>query len=165
DAHLLERQAPERGVAPCRDGIRQLGADARAAACELVELEPPAEGAGADGERRLAEVRLGEREDDVAAERADVAVQHEALAAPEEVVLLDAEVEEQRVGGTEPRAGAEGTRLPLLHVDDDVHAVVGAGPAGGDVHLLEEAEALERLAALAELGGREELLLLEAHLA
>jgi hypothetical protein len=40
-----------------------------------------------------------------------------------------------------------------------------AGAPRGDVHLLEEAEALECLAALPELLGREELLLLETHLA
>ena len=66
------------------------------------------------------------------------------LAAAEQVVLLDADVEQQRVGGAEAGAGAEGAGLRLLHVDHDVHAVVAVGRAGGDVDLLEEAEALER---------------------
>src|SRR5207247_1584309 len=98
-------------------------------------------------------------------DRADVAAQAQALAATEEVVLLDAGVEEERVGGAEAGAGAERARLRLLHVDHDLHAVVLAGPPGRHVHLLEEAETLECVAALAELAGREELLLLEAHLA
>src|SRR5207249_6133273 len=152
DAHLLEREPPERAVAPGRHRVGELRADPGPAAGELVELEPPAERVRPDGERRLAEVGLGEGQDDVAPQRADVAVQHEPLSPPEEVVLLDAEVEEQRVGRAEPRARAERAGLPLLHVDHDVHAVVGTGSAGGDVDLLEEPEALQRLAALAELG-------------
>src|SRR5262249_31487405 len=143
DADLLEREPPERRVAPGRDRVRELGAEPGAAPREVVELELPAEHVRTDGERRVAEVRLREGQDDVPAERPVVPGQGETLAAPEQVVLLDARVEEQRVRRAEARAGAEGAGLRLLDVDDDVHAVVLRRPPGGDVHLLEEAEALE----------------------
>src|SRR5579885_3578019 len=170
-AHLLEREAPQRLGAERGHRVVRLqprpGAAAReAAGGELVEQEAPAKDARAEGERRLAEVGLGEREQDVALEEADVPVQHELLAAAEEVVLANAGVEEEAVRRAEARAGAERPRLPLLHVDDHVELIAAAlGPPGADVHLLEEAEPLERVAALAELGARERLLLLEAHLA
>src|SRR3989442_1326877 len=98
DADLLEREAPQRGVAEGRHGVGEWRAEPGPAARELVELEAPAEGTRPDGERRLAEVGLREGEDDVAPERADVAVQHEPLPAAEEVILLDADVEDERVG-------------------------------------------------------------------
>src|SRR5262249_6265679 len=114
---------------------------------------------------RVPEVRLGEREDDVAPEGADVAGQADPLPAAEEVVLLDPGVEQERVRGAKAGARAERAGLRLLHVDDDLHAVVLGRAARGDVHLLEEAEALQRVLALAKLARREELLLLEPHLA
>src|SRR5206468_10571392 len=116
DPDLLERQSPERGVAPGRDRIAELRPRPGATPVEVVEVELPVEGVEARGERRVPEVGLGEREDDVAADRPDVAGEADALASPEEVVLLDAGVEEERVGRAEPRAGAERPRLRLLDV-------------------------------------------------
>src|SRR5438067_6399433 len=157
---LEERQLVAVDAALAEEPVAQ-----RAAAVEVVEAELRTEGARPHRERRVAEVRLGEGEDDVAPDRADVAGELEPLAAAEEVVLDDARVEEELVGRAEAGARAEGAGLRLLHVHHHLHAVVLAGAPGGDVDALEEAEALQRLAALAQLAGREELLLLEAHLA
>src|SRR5262249_42713937 len=111
DADVLEREPEQRGVAEGGHRGRELGPEAGAGAIEVLERELPAEDVHPDGERRLAEVRLREGEDDVAADRADVAAQHETLTPPEEVVLLDADVEEERVGRAEARPGAERSGL------------------------------------------------------
>src|SRR5262249_17934478 len=117
DANFLQRNAPERRVPPRRDRVRELRPAARPAPVEVVESELPRERVDAGRERRVADVRLREGEEDVSADRSDVAVQAETLAAPEEVVLLDAGVEEQRVRGAESGPGAERSRLRLLHLD------------------------------------------------
>src|SRR5262249_41746068 len=88
DPDLLERETPERGVPPGRDRIAELRPGAGAAPVEVVEVELPVEGVEPGRERGVPEVGLGERQDDVAADRADVARETDALAAPEEVDLL-----------------------------------------------------------------------------
>ena len=87
------------------------------------------------------------------------------MAAAEEVVLLDAGVEEQAVGGAEPRARGERAGLPFLDVDLEVQLLLAPAALGREVHLLEEAEAVQGVAALLELGAREALLLLDLELA
>src|SRR5262249_41900001 len=166
DPELLQRYPPQRLPAERGHRVGHLEAGSRTGAVEILEGQLPAERVDADGERGAPEVRFGEGEDDVAADGPDVDVRDQTLAPAEQVVLLDAHVEEQAVRRAEPRPGAEGAGLRLLHVHDDVHAVFRDGTlAGGDVDLLEEAHTLQRLPALAQLGGREQLLLLEPHLA
>src|SRR5262249_59560865 len=104
---LVERDAPDRVPAECRHRVGEVDARARPGAIELLERQPPAERVEPDGERRAPEVRLGEREDDVAADGTRVDVRDAALAASEERVLLDAGVEEQAVPRAETRSGAE----------------------------------------------------------
>ncbi len=87
------------------------------------------------------------------------------MAAAEEVVLLDAGVEEQAVGGAEPGARGERAGLAFLDVDLEVQLLLAPPALGREVHLLEEAEAVQRVAALLELGAREALLLLDLELA
>src|SRR5262249_48641348 len=128
-------------------------------------VELPAEAVERRLERDVEEPRVREAGDEVLADAAEVGIQDRAVAASEEVVLGDARVEEEVVGGAEAGAGGEGAGLPLFHVDLQIQLLLAPAALGGEVHLLEEAEAVEGIAALLQLGPRELLLLFDLELA
>src|SRR5262249_47622467 len=84
DPDLFQREpAEEVLVAERGQRIERADADARAAAGEVVVVEPPAEDVEGGRERDVEEPGLGEAADEVLAPAAEVGVEHRALTAAE----------------------------------------------------------------------------------
>jgi len=136
----------------------------RPAAGELVELQAPVEQAQPGGHLRVHEVRIGEVEAEVATDLAEIRVEHDALAAPEQIDLRQAHVEQKVLTRGDAGAGREGARGRFFDVASKSRRS-SVRLAGRDVDVLEKAEAVQAFLAAAQLSSPKRLLLLQLQLA
>ena len=150
----------EAGVLPFQ-GMTQAQHAALADPGVFAVLPLPVKGVDAESQGPVEEVGLRKGSPDPVGNGADDPRDLDLLAPPEEVVLADLHHPHQAVLGAVTRTEAEGAGGALLDGDFQVHVVRGAPRGGGEVHIFKIFQAPQVLDALLEVGGGEEILLVD----